>query len=485
MLIAVAVGSILLSAPSVADTSFKTKDGRTFTLPIEPSDIRSIKATPGDATGTSESTNDRISIPPPQTSENVGSSKTQPSKTSKSAASPGSTLEGGKPRQPDVAIRPQSDPRSKNAVEPSAVALPLRTDETPVAFASFEARCNAPEVVFCDPLDTEGPWGVDASGNRRLMKNNDGTTGLPTQRWWQRWRGVVNKAVGEVEGAIKPSIDTTIKTSGTGSLRFVLPAFSRPAGGGLFTTNFSDDLSQTFGEGDTFYVQYRWRANCDFIYFDCEPESPSFKTERRFFRKISGRPTAFKLSIVGTGDPAIGYSANSCTTLEIVLKHSADHALTGYHSCGWYRGFMEKVGRYSLDRQPGGVYTCPTRFGAPRTKMRWGATANTCFRLDSGRWHTIQMQVSIGTWQPNRGGPNKDIPSNSKIKIWAADEGEPQRLVVAHNLYLRGPGQPDGRYGKIWLMPYMTKKDPNEDHPVGEVWYDELIVSRAFIASPE
>ena len=47
----------------------------------------------------------------------------------------------------------------------------------PPPAASFEERCDAPDVVFCDPLDTEGPWGVDAfgKGSRPLRRSQDST----------------------------------------------------------------------------------------------------------------------------------------------------------------------------------------------------------------------------------------------------------------------------------------------------------------------
>lgn len=38
------------------------------------------------------------------------------------------------------------------------------------------------------------------------------------------------------------------------------------------------------------------------------------------------------------------------------------------------------------------------------------------------------------------------------------------------------------KYGKIWLLPYMTNKDPLEEHPEAYMWFDELIVSREPIA---
>ena len=95
---------------------------------------------------------------------------------------------------------------------------------------------------------------------------------------------------------------------------------------------------------------------------------------------------------------------------------------------------------------------------------------------------TIQTRIAVGTWQPDRDGAR-----NSRVTIWAALEGQPQKVVIDHALYLRGPERfaPNSEYGKIWLLPFMTKKDPAEDHETGYVWYDELIVSTEFIADPK
>ena len=43
----------------------------------------------------------------------------------------------------------------------------------------------------------------------------------------------------------------------------------------------------------------------------------------------------------------------------------------------------------------------------------------------------------------------------------------------------------DQRYGKIWLLPYNTGKDPAQVHPTAYTWYDELIISRNKIADPQ
>ena len=361
---------------------------------------------------------------------------------------------------------------------------------------NFGERCNAAGVVFCDPLDTEGPWGVDGTGARRLMPNPDGTTGLPTETWWRNWRGTYNRwPAREAPGHVVPRLDTEVKASGSGSLKFVYPTLSAQHGAGSFATNFSDDLSQTFGEGDTFYVQFRWRANCDFMYFDCEPTSPTYKTARRYFRSTGGGLTAFKSTIIADGDPSLGESADACTFLQIVTNHGPDHYLAAYHSCGWYSGFYEKTGESlfgstQFDFQPNGTVLgtnddqSPTCWWIPDAttpgKRTWGSTGPDCWYLDSDEWITVQIMVRIGRWQTDRTGPK-----TSHVTIWGAHEDEPQRVIIDHDLYLHAPKNPDSEYGKIWLLPFMTNKDPEEEHPTGFVWYDELIVSDRFIADPK
>ena len=99
-------------------------------------------------------------------------------------------------RLPESVALPSPTPRPSPAPSPApspspAPAPPPVPAPTPApGAASFEERCNAPGVVFCDPLDTKGPWGVDASGTRRLMPNNDGTEGIPEQGWGRNWEDV-------------------------------------------------------------------------------------------------------------------------------------------------------------------------------------------------------------------------------------------------------------------------------------------------------
>jgi hypothetical protein len=44
--------------------------------------------------------------------------------------------------------------------------------------------------------------------------------------------------------------------------------------------------------------------------------------------------------------------------------------------------------------------------------------------------------------------------------------------------------QAAAKYGKIWLLPYNTGKDPRQAHPTAYTWYDELIISKRRIPDP-
>lgn len=329
---------------------------------------------------------------------------------------------------------------------------PLYFIDVPQQSASnFEQLCAEPGVVLCDPLDTEGPY--DGGGN--VLFNPDGSEGVPSSDWQDKWRG-----------KSAPVVDTSVKSSGTGSLRFTFPSMSDAGAAGNFMTNFSPDYSVEFGEGDTFHVRYKWRANCDALYFDCDPASPNYKTARRFFASDGGgNPTSFKLSIVGQGQ-----DNSSCTPLEMVLVHGPDHYLTGYHHCGLFVGFEESLGLGNQQYQPGGQYDCQFNLPPDNRQRTWGDTGPDCFHLEADEWMTFEYGIAIGTF---------DQP-NSHITVWASREGEPLATLVDRDFTIKSP-QAGKLYGAVWLTPFMTAKDETEVHPTATFHYDELIVSTEFI----
>lgn len=239
-----------------------------------------------------------------------------------------------------------------------------------------------------------------------------------------------------------------VKASGSGSLRFEIPSNSGSDTSGSFWLNFSDDLSIQFGEQEEFYVQWRQRFSPEFV------------------GKAYAGGGGWKQIIIGEGDRQ-GFTANSCTQLELVVNnpyHLGYPAM--YHSCGGKDGQFE------------------------------GLFASGSISYAANEWMTFQIHVKIGTWYKNDGNYHQD----STIQLWGGREGRPSKLLIdlspepAMILGLKIPGSgagydfanqdPLAKYGKLWMLPYNTHKDPSESHPTGYTWYDDLIISKTRIPDP-
>lgn len=239
---------------------------------------------------------------------------------------------------------------------------------------------------------------------------------------------------------------TDVKASGAGSLRFIVPSKSPNDGSGSFKINFSDDLSVQFGEGDEFYVQWRQRFSHDFL--------------ATFYEGGYG----WKQATIGEGDRSDVFTPG-CTQLELVVQNVNQAGFPQmYHSCGGKDGQYEQLGG-------GGEYV-------------------------ADEWMTFQVHVKIGTWYKSDG----NYAGDSIVQLWVARQGRLSELVVDLSprpftllgLTIPGTGRgydlanndPAAKYGKLILSPYHTGKNPEQSHPTGFVWYDELIVSTRPIQDP-
>src|SRR5206468_2245873 len=107
-------------------------------------------------------------------------------------------------------------------------------------------------------------------------------------------------------GGLVPQLDSTVKASGSSSLKFTVPSGSSGSAAGQWFTNFSDNLSVQFGQNSEFYVQWRQRF------------SPEF---------LSGG-AGWKQAIVSTGDQTGCTSSSttncktSCTAIEVVPQNT-------------------------------------------------------------------------------------------------------------------------------------------------------------------
>jgi len=232
----------------------------------------------------------------------------------------------------------------------------------------------------------------------------------------------------DLSGRVELAVDQ--KASGNSSLKFFMPSQTGAGFAGQFYANFSDDYSIQFGEGEEFYIQWRQRFSKEFL-------------KNRYLPHRN-----WKQMIVGEGDRP-GNPAGSCTQLELVVNQDSLGYPAMYHSCRGKDGHSE------------GIY------------QGW----SVAYKPD--QWMTFQLIVKIGTWYKN----DRKYHNDSLVELWVASEGESSRRVIRHKYDLAN-NNPLAKYGKVWLLPYLTGKDPSQVHPDAVTWYDDLIISRALIADP-
>jgi hypothetical protein len=313
--------------------------------------------------------------------------------------------------------------------------------------ADFQARCAMPGVLKCVGFDSQ----ADITGT---YGDNHGI--LP--------------------GAATPSLDSTVKASGSSAIKFTIPSNSGANSSGSYFTNFSDNLSTQFGPNSEFYIQWRQRFSPEFL--------------NTLYQGGGG----WKHSIIGTGDKP-GCSASnaasslcysSCSALETVTQNTNHrgfpqmyNSCTGSASHGPYEGFEQPFNSYDFKLQnarsaPYCLYsqgqTNPTTYLPP---------SGNCFGYFPNEWMTFQVHIKTGPRV-------NDEFTNSFVQLWIAREGRPSELVFDWGPYnlSAGSASEDQRYGKIWLLPYNTGKSPSQAHPTAYTWYDELIISTSKIPDP-
>ena len=249
---------------------------------------------------------------------------------------------------------------------------------------------------------------------------------------------------------LRGEIVSDVVGDGAGALRFTVPSQSGPDTSGSFSLNFSDDLSRQFGEGEEFYLQYKVRYN-------------DVMVNTRF-----DGSDGFKMHIAGEGDRP-DFTAFSCTTLELPLQNIQQFGFPrAYHSCNLFRELQVQIPNSDpvdfLDQNAAGC-----------AHYRQ-STEPPCFKYKANQWMSVQQHVKIGHW----GTPD------STVEFWAADEGQSSRLIISLADFTLVNDNPDqSKYGKIWLLPYQTGKDPTQVTETGYVWYDSLIISTRRIPDPD
>ncbi|HKV62598.1 MAG TPA: hypothetical protein VJO16_11835 [Candidatus Acidoferrum sp.] len=290
--------------------------------------------------------------------------------------------------------------------EAQATALPNEAPEVQEP-QDFNARCHAAGVIVCQGFDS------------------------PLISIAARW-----PAPGLYPGAdtlIHGAFDRSQKASGEGSLRFeILPHTAANAAG-----SWRQLFGRNFGEGATFYVQFRERLSPEMLQNDW-------------------RDTSWKQVIFHN-------EAATCADVELTTGqyYHAGFPIM-YTDCG-SRGIVTNDGTppYKLQQ---GEYNC------------WYGNYNAkdCYHYAANQWITFYYQISIGHW----GKPD------SSINAWVGASGKPLRQWIKMPNFILKNGHPGHDYDCLTLLTYMTNKNPGQDLPAAYAWYDDLIVSTKPIAPP-
>jgi len=335
------------------------------------------------------------------------------------------------------------------------------TTNAAIGGSDFATRCAAAGVVKCVGFDSNTDLGVTGTSAYGANFGNLNTSGgtCPT-------------------GC--PAIDTTVAASGAGSLKFIQAALSNSGGAGQWFTNFSADLQTQYGSGQDFYVGFRWRANCDFVWSNC----PTNTLPRNYEADGGG---GWKMGLVSAGDPANGSCTqgntttckSSCTEMEVVPQNTFHRGIIqGYHRCpseGATINFEEQFNGTDFKYQNAIAGFCP------RTEIIDTVPPNFthCFPFRADEWIYILIHITIGTWNGSDGYPN------SRVEFWAARDGQAKVKIQDYTLTLFNYSASESiKYGKVWLTPYNSGRTGTVSSAVGTIWYDELIITTVEPADP-
>ena len=292
--------------------------------------------------------------------------------------------------------------------------------------------------------------------------------------------------VGEVDDYVFPnssafhvSWDTLNKVSGNGSLRMDILKTDQ-AGSGAWVRHLSD-AAEEFGPGKTFYVQFR-----QFFpgYYATHPFAGNASGQyaggwkQAIFSNMRGSNQIFEVVMQNTSHRGFvqGYNRNSngsylgfedylptpCSGSDYVFQNKVD------------RGFGTAT---FLDarRTLGGLYSYATTAGSPDPET--GA-----FLFYPDEWLTFMIKISPGTF-----GGGADV-RDSNVMIWAARAADTSYTLLIDKMTNLGRASDDAGnpfyFDAVWLLPYNTKRLPDPSRADTYTLYDELIVSKQFIAPP-
>lgn len=319
---------------------------------------------------------------------------------------------------------------------------------------------------------------------------------------------------GKREGCRANAWDPNVKASGSGSVRFDVLSRTGAGSGGSFAIPFGDYETHQFGANTDMWLSWRQRM------------SPRYLQPYRVLND-PGRVTAFKQIMISQGDidgtesgkPIL---ADACSEAELVVVSTYPNVAAppypqAYIECARYNAFEQVLTK--------GMFKGDPRGSKPRTRqnMRFDGAGQSnciyhpelldssgCVRYRENEWITYMVHVAIGPGGSaisSVSGREQPGYVDSTYELFVAYDGQDFELVhrqdgvvIPRGQYFSGgdptlassyrggwgpkDAHPRAKYGKLWLLPFMTNKDPEEDSELAFTWFDEVIVSRCRIAAP-
>jgi hypothetical protein len=315
----------------------------------------------------------------------------------------------------------------------AAVALASYPARALTPEEDFLARCNAGGVVACYGFDTASDI---ASG---IQQAADGTT--------------------------QGSLDTLTKSSGAGSLMFLLRK-------GITTANiggaWENSLGKTFNVGDTIYVQWRQMVSPEYLTNNLTHWGSSIKQINIHGPSSTCQGAEFT-TVTGNNTPKTANWPSMYTNCGIGFNTDAvTNILCDIGGCPG--GILLQQGTTLVPSPGGSGYNCnyQNQFGGK-------GDGSGCFYPVANKWYTYYEKIFIGVF----GGTTSTVDA-----YVAVDGGQYKQFQRAVNI--RFDNGLDNNFTRARLETYMTElpKGGSASTVDAFVWYDELIVSTQPIAAP-
>jgi hypothetical protein len=273
-----------------------------------------------------------------------------------------------------------------------------------------------------------------------------------------------------------PTIDTTVKASGTGSMKFTIPAGATSGSAGSWFTHFGPGKTGQISTGERIFVQYRVRWGPELLVNSNWPNSGGAKV---MDISLGDLPSC------NSSNPDSVNCPTSCPNqgFEFVLQNNQKYGIpTVYSNCNGTASFVMLAANT----------TVPSADVNPQNMVSACTNANpvaTCRPFVANEWMTFKVMLQVGAWNAWA----------NPVKVWFGREGQPLTLIVdcesaqsvkctrdfsqaANGWWFENSAPASYKMGKVYLHPYQTGLTGGL--VASAVWYDELIISTQDIADP-